>query len=284
MTKLKNTKKAQGLGAIIGGAVIVILLLISFNSFTIIGGGERGVIFSKIDGIKDNVLGEGLNFKTPFFDKIIRFEVRTKKYDLITASTSADQQIVQANVVLNYRLNPVTVNKLYQEVGKDFENRIIRPALEGSIKTAMAKFKAENLIKEREKVMIEVSNILKDKIKENHIIVEDINIIDLDFSEKYDAAIEAKVEAEQQAKKAENDLARIKIEAEQKVVRAEAEKKRNILEAEGEAEAIKIKQEALQQSAEVLEYKWIETWDGKLPTYYGGSEELLLTMDQTGKN
>lgn len=273
----------------------VIGILIAVNiylSFTIIPGGERGVVFSKTTGVQGYVFDEGFHFKKPIIDEVIKFEVRTTKTEMTTASTSQDQQIVTAVVALNYHLNPETVNKLYQEVGTDYIQRIINPALEGSIKTGMAQFKAEELIRQRELVVFKITEILKQKLEDKHIIVDNVNLINVDFSEKYDAAIESKVEAEQQAKKAENDLQRIKIEKEQIIVRAEAEKQKSILnaqaqaesiliQAQAEAEAIKVKQEALKQSREVLDYKWIETWDGKLPHYYGGNANLLLSMNKS---
>ena len=261
---------------------IVLFLIIILDGFVIIGGGERGVVFSRISGVQDHVLDEGFHFKKPFIDNIIKYEVRTTKAVTTTASTSFDQQLVEAQVVLNFHLNPSSVNTLYQTVGLDYGGRIISPALEGSIKAGMAKFKAEDLVQKRDEVRLVIFEDVKAKLGEHGIIADAVNIVDIDFSEKYDAAIEAKVEAEQQARKAENDLQRIQIEKEQKIVKAEAEKQKLILEAEGEAEAIRIKQEALTQSKEVLSYKWIETWNGELPRVMSGdSSDVMLLINQS---
>ncbi len=269
--------------------LIIIAVVLVLSSYTIIPGGYQGVIFSKISGIQDVTLGEGFHFKKPFIDQIVKIEVRTKKIEENTVSTSQDQQIVQTTYALNYRVNKDQASKLYQEIGLDYENRIIVPALKGAIKTVMAQYVAADLIQKRDEVSIKIEELIRDKLKDQYLSVERFELTEIDFSDTYDLAIEAKVQAEQEALKAKNELERIKIEAEQKIVRAEADKAQRILEAEANAEAIELEANAqakaiavinvqLQSSPDYLEYKRIDKWNGILPNVVAGDGDVLLTV------
>jgi regulator of protease activity HflC (stomatin/prohibitin superfamily) len=282
-------KESDIIGLFIAGCIGLFLFIILLGSFTIIGGGERGVVFSKSSGVQDGVLSEGFHFKKPIIDEIIKFEVRTTKYELTTESSSFDQQIVKVTVVLNYNLNPESVNNIYQDVGKDYVNRIIKPALEGSVKSAMAKFKAEELIQKRSEVTLAIKDDFMEKIDQKYIIVTDLNMVNVDFSEAYDLAIEQKVTAEQEALRAKNELEKTKIEKEQSIVRAEAEKQRVILEAEAksqsvlinaeaEAKAILLIQEEISKSPDYIGYLKITKWNGVLPATLVGEQDVMVAL------
>ncbi len=269
--------------------ILILIIFVAMSSYTIIPGGYQGIIFSKISGIKDVTLSEGFHFKTPIVDEVVKIEVRTKKIEQNTISTSLDQQIVETTYALTYRVNKEQAGILYREVGLDFENRIIVPALQGSIKTVMAQYAASDLIRKRDEVAIKIKEIIAEKLKESYLTVVGFELTDIDFSEKYDLAIEAKVQAEQEALKAKNELERIKIEAEQKIIQAEASKQQTILEAEAQAQAIELRaqadakaieilQEQLDNSPDYLEFKKIEKWDGVLPSTYAGTEDVFMTI------
>ena len=245
--------------------------VVFFNSFAIISPGERGVVFSTISGVQDNILGEGFHFKLPLIHNVVAYDVRTLRNDMSTASTSLDQQIVKASVTVNYRVDETTVNRLHQQIGTAYYSRIIAPALEASIKSAMAKFRAEDLIRERDKVMLEIQEALNNRIQSRHIIIENVALTNIEFSTTYTDAIEQKVVAEQLELKAVNDLRRIEIEAQQKVVQAQAE-----------AESLRIQQEVLQESQEILQLRFIEKWDGVLPRVVSGNDNLMLLVSQEG--
>jgi len=244
--------------------VAIIVLILIWSSFTIIPAGYRGVVFNQITGVAPLVLNEGFHFKTPVLDKIIKMDVRTSKVEVEADSASKDLQTVQAKIALNYHLLPDAVNRVYQSIGLEYEYRIIDPAIQEAVKAVTAEFTAEELISKRGEVKNQIKTELGDRLKTYNILVDDFNIINFQFSPEFDNAIEQKVTAEQQALKASRDLDRIKIEAEQKIAQAKAE-----------AESLRIQQQELQNSPEILQLRAIEKWDGKMPLVTGGATPFV---------
>jgi len=238
-------------------------LIIIFGAFGTVGAGERGILL-QFGAVKDKVFDEGLYIKIPLIQRVVIMDVKIKKDEVPATASSKDLQIVTSRIALNYHLAPESVNKIWQEVGKNYNARIIAPAIQESVKAETAKFTAEELITRREVVKEQIKANLAERLLENFIIVDEFNIIDFDFSTAFNEAIEAKVQAEQLKLKAEMDLQRIKVEAEQKVA-----------EAEGKAKAIQIEAQALRANAQIVELRWIEKWDGKVPTYWGEASPFI---------
>lgn len=242
------------------GLVVLILL---FSVFGTVGAGERGILL-QFGAVQDKVFGEGLYLKIPFVHKVVKIDVRIQKDEINASAASKDLQIVTSRIALNYHLDPNSVNKIWQEVGKSYNVRIIAPSIQEAVKAESAKFTAEELIIKREEVKEQIKSNLTKRLLERSIIVDEFNIIEFQFSKAFNEAIEAKVTAEQLKLKADRDLERIKIEAEQKVA-----------DAKGKAEAIRIEAVALRQNAQVVELRWIEKWDGKVPTYWGEASPFI---------
>lgn len=249
---------------IASSAVIgIIALIIIFGTFGTIGAGERGILL-QFGAVQDKVFGEGLYVKIPFVQSVVKMDVKTQKDEVPASASSKDLQMVTSKIALNYHPAPDSVNKIWQEVGKNYNIRIIAPSIQEAVKATIAKFTAEELITKREEVKEQIKENLTKRLLENSIIVDEFNIIDFSFSEAFNIAIEAKVTAEQLKLKAERDLERIRIEKEQK-----------ISEAEGKARAIQIEAQALMANPKVVELRWIEKWDGKTPTYWGGASPFI---------
>lgn len=245
----KWLKRIGTLAAIIIGIVII-------NPFVIINAGERGVVLNW-GAVSDTILNEGIHLRIPIQQKVVKLDVKNVKIETKVIAYSKDIQTVDSVVALNYYLNINSVNKLWQQIGENYQSRVIDPAIQESVKAATAKFTAQELIEERPKVKDEIKNQLSERLGGKHIIVDDFSIISFDFSDSYELAVEAKQVAQQSALKAENDLKRIKTEAEQRIAQAQAE-----------AEAIRIQAQSIskQGGAEYVRLKTIEKWDGKLPT------------------
>jgi prohibitin 2 len=264
--------------AIIG---IIILLFVVSASVKIVDAGHRGVLlrFGAVDtGI---ALDEGIHFVTPFRDSVIQMEVRTQKTVENAASASKDLQDVTTQVALNYRINPDNAQVVYQQLGFDYGNRVIAPAIQESVKQVTARFNAEELITKRETVKNQIEEQIKARLAPYNILVDTISITEFQFSEQFRKAVEAKVEAQQRALQAQNDLRRIEIEAQQNeakaigeqkanIARAEGVRQSNVLQAEGESQAITIIDEQLRSSPTYLEWLKTQRWDGKLPLVTGG--------------
>jgi len=258
--KMRNLNPKKIVSRIVWGLVILILL---FGAFGTIGAGERGVLL-QFGAVKDKVFDEGLYIKIPFIQKVVTMDVKIKKDEVPSSAASKDLQVVTSIIALNYHLDPDTVNKVWQEVGKNYNARIIAPSIQEAVKAVTAKFTAEELITKRETVKDQIKINLAERLLERNILVDEFNIIDFSFSDAFNNAIEAKVTAEQLKLKAERDLERIRIEADQKIA-----------EAQGKAQAIQIEAQALRANAQVVELRWIEKWDGKVPTYWGEASPFI---------
>ena len=266
---------------VIIGFIMVIVVLAA--SVKIVEAGHRGVLlnFGAVDTSAS--LNEGIHFVVPFRDNIVQLEVRTQKTVENAASASRDLQDVSTQVALNYHVDPNTAQVLYQQLGFDYANRVIAPAIQESVKQVTARFNAENLITNRETVKGEIENQIKQRLAAYNIDVETISITEFQFSEQFRRAVESKVEAEQRALQATNDLRRIEIEAQQakaravgeqqaNIAQAEGVRQANVLKAQGESEAIKIIDVQLRENPRYLEWLKTQRWDGVLPLVTGGGE------------
>ncbi len=255
--------------------LIAILLLIIIGviisaSVKIVDAGNRGVLlhWNAVD-LSAPPLDEGIHFLIPFQDDIVQMEVRTLKYDKDTRSASKDLQSVETTVTVNYHPDKERVHVLFKEIGLDYENRVIQPAIEETVKQVTANYNAEELITKRPLVKSDIEDAIRERLNQFDIVTEVISITDFEFSILFNKAIESKVEAEQNALRAENDLRRIEVEARQHEATAEGLAAANIAEARGEAEAIAIINQALAQNPNYFEWLKIQAWDGKLPLVVG---------------
>ncbi len=266
---MKNTKTLTKI--IIGAVCALVLIAVASSCFTVVKAGHTGVVMT-FGAVEDKVMSEGLNFKIPFIQSVVQMNNRTQKTETEGTASSKDLQIISYVVAVNYHVNDSSSASLYQNVGLDYGSVIIVPAIQESIKAVTAQYTAEELITKRQAVGDQIKSALSEKINQYGINVEIFNIVNFDFSDEFNAAVEAKQTAQQNALKAEQDLARIEVEAKQKITQAEAE-----------AQSIKLIQDALAKSPDYVEYiKW-NKWDGKLPTVMGDNG-VLLNMDSVTGN
>src|ERR687895_1289989 len=263
---------------------IIIISIIAISSVRTVDAGNRGVLvqFGNVDTSKS--LDEGLHFVVPFRDNVVQMEVRTQKIVESTTSASKDLQDVSTQVALNYHLNPDKAQVVYQQLGFDYPNRVITPAIQESVKQVTARFNAEELITKRETVKNQITDQITARLAAYNIVVDAISITDFQFSQLFKQAVEAKVSAQQRALQAQNELRRIQIEAQQNeaqaigeqkanIARAEGIKQSNVLQAEGEAQAITLIDEQLRNNPTYLEWLKATKWDGVLPLVTGGGSD-----------
>jgi regulator of protease activity HflC (stomatin/prohibitin superfamily) len=269
LKELKALKPGGGKGllALVVLAVIVVALL-WLSPFVRIGAGERGVVMN-FGAVQDNVLNEGLHFIIPIMQQVVKVDVKVQKSQTDAVAASADIQETRSKIALNYRIQADKANWVYQNIGIQFKDRIIDPAVQEVVKAVTARYTAVNLITKRDKVREEIRELLKERLFAYYITVVDFAIIDFEFSEQFARAIEDKQAAEQRALKAERDLERIKIEAEQQVVQATAE-----------AEALRLQKQNI--SKDLIELRKIEAaitaiekWDGMLPKVTAGAVPFI---------
>ena len=243
---------------------ILIFVLAFINPFVIIGAGERGVLMN-FGAVQDTVMGEGIHFRVPIMQRVVKIDVRLQKSQTDAAAASKDLQETHSTIALNYHILPEKANWVYQKIGHSYKERVIDPAVQEVVKAVTAKFTAVMLITQRETVRHEIKELLKQRLVSNNIVVDDFSIVNFQFSKQFTQAIEAKQTAEQLAMKALRDLERIKIEAEQKITQAKAE-----------AEALRLQKENVTPQLVRLRQieasiKAIDKWDGRMPRVTGGA-------------
>jgi prohibitin 2 len=281
---LEGTGRSRSLVRIVIPVIIgiIIVSIIAFSSVRMVDAGHRGVLVQFGDVSTGSSLDEGIHFVVPFRDSVVQLEVRTQKIVESANSASKDLQDVSTQVALNYHVDPDRAQVLYQQLGPDYSNRVILPAIQESVKQVTARFNAEELITNRETVKNQIEEQIKARLAPYNVAVDALSITEFAFSPQFTRAVEAKVEAQQRALQAQNELRRIQIEAQQNeaqaigeqkanIARAEGIKQSNVLQAEGEAQAITIIDEQLRNNPTYLEWLKATKWDGVLPLVTGGA-------------
>jgi regulator of protease activity HflC (stomatin/prohibitin superfamily) len=243
---------------LMGAAGLVTIILLLMLALYSVPAGYIGVVTRW--GAVHRIVQPGLGIKIPFAESVHRMSVQTQKDEIEATSASSNLQTVSAIIAVNYRLDGQFASSVYQSIGIDYQEKVVAPAIQNAFKSATAKYTAENLIKLREQVRIDAETELQKQLKPYHIIVENFNIINFDFSPEYNASIEAKQVMEQNVQTAKLELEKAKVEAEQRVV-----------EAQGQADSQKALKDSGALTSEYLQYLFLLNWNGVLPEVISGT-------------
>ena len=261
--------KIPSKGVAIIGAIVVFLIF--SKPWVQVGPGERGIVMN-FGAVQKLVLAEGLHFRIPVMQEIVRMDVKVQKALTDADAASSNLQDVSSKVALNYHVIPDKANIVYQNIGIHFKERIIDPAILEVVKAVSARYSAEELITKRPAVSEAMRAALMERLLVHNIAVDAFSITSFNFSKTFIEAIEAKQAAEQLALKATRDLDRIRIEAEQKITAARAE-----------AESLRLQRANI--STDLIELrkieanlKAIEKWNGILPQVTGGGTVPLIGL------
>lgn len=242
------------------GTVGIFAFVTIIKSFTTIPTGYVGVK-TRFGQVQDTVIQEGLNFKMPYVEKIVKIDCKTQKCEYEMEASSKDlQKVSNIKVAVNYNVDKSKANTLYREIGRDFKGVIIEPAIYESVKQGMSQYTAEELIAKRSEVSNVIVTLLTDKLESRGIAITALNITDFSFSQEFDDAIEKKQVTEQQTQQAKYELEKAKVENEKKIENAKTE-----------AEVMKQQNEQItEQTLKLKELEnqsaLIEKWNGQLPT------------------
>ena len=254
-----------------------ILLLIAFiilwGTFVIVPAGHRGVVLWW-GSVEKRIMGEGLNFKVPITESVIKVDVRVQPHPFREVdAASKEYQMVKLTGMMNFHIDPSYVNDLYQKVGLDFANKVIDPAFNDFVKEVIPIYPNTEILPKREEIRKRAMNKLGENLSRYHIIVDDIYFANIRFSSEYERAIEAKQVAQQQVETQRQVLAQREIEAQQKVATAKGEAESILVVAQGQAKA----NEALSRSISpiLVQYKSIEKWNGILPQVSGSAMPFI---------
>ena len=287
---MKNTQKTLITLGVIGAMVLVSLPM----SLRVIDSGEKG-IKTRFGKIRSEQLDEGLNYKLPLIESIRRFDVRIQKKQQKTALFSSDVQETTVEYALNYQLDPTRVADVYRlyRTKENLEQILLEPAVLAAMKDTMGQYKAEEMIAQRENMTKAILERLKTDMKEANepVIIKDITLKDIDFSDNFEKAVEEKVVAAQKALTEKNVVEQLKAKKEQQVISAEAKAAEMTIQANAEAErigvvaaaeakAIELRGTAIEKNPKVLLLEINKQWDGKLPQIIGTQNPLPI-LDAT---
>src|SRR5574341_2145952 len=253
-----------------GIVVVIIIVIVMMEAAVIVEAGHRGVVLY-FGAVENRVLGEGIHFIIPFAEQVVQLEVRTQKYQADADAASRDLQQVRTVIALNYRIDPGRSDTLYETVGPNYEDRIIAPTIQESVKASVAKFNAEDLITKRETAKEVIAQAIKNTLAANDIWSENVLITNFEFLQAFGNQIEQKVVAFQKYLTEQNTLRSVQVIANQTVVQAQAAAKANVAKANGESQAIEIITSQLRSSPQYLQWQAINKWNGQLPYALGNN-------------
>ena len=251
---------------------LVGVMVLLFFSVRIVPVGHLGVVkhWGKVN--HGAMLSEGLHLITPIRTTVEYISIKLLKFNQKTSASSKDLQIVTTVVSIQFSLGEVS--QLFQKIGTEdlVTHILLKPAVEESVKAVTAQYTAEELIKKRPEVKIQIGKTISEflvktlegkELNEKSLLVANVAITEFDFSSEFNKSIEMKVRAEQQALQAKNE--KIK-----KITDAEATAEKIKIESIATANAIRREARALRENPHLIEYKRMEKWDGKLPEVTGG--------------
>ena len=278
--ELSNAPKKtsfKGFKWLIAGLAAV---FIAANAFTIVPAGHTGVVLT-LGEVSSTPLSEGFHVKAPFIQTVEKMSNKIQVFNATATAVSRDLQTVNSEIAVNYRLVSDMTPKMYKDTGMEYETILMMPVVQECMKSATAKYNAEQLITERESVSNEVKASLDEKLNGYGIYIEKFNIVNFDFSKEFNEAIEAKQVAEQNLLKTKTEQEQAKVvaktEAEKKVIAANAEAEAILAQANAQAEANKLLEESL--SSKVIAYEQIQKWNGVMPKVTGSDGGLLIDVD-----
>lgn len=272
----KDVALSKGSLKIVDGSLCVVaVIILLLTSFYNVDTGQVGIVkrFGKVIAIKE----EGLNIKAPIIDKVYKMNVReqTLKFSYegdnndapaISASTKDMQTVLVSVTVSDVVSDPM---KLYRAFTGNHVRSMMVPRVKDAVQSQVARCTIEEFIAKRDQLSKDIYSDLENTFAGYGVTLTNVSIIDHDFSDDYEKAVEAKKIAEQQVEEERQKQQKLIVEQENKVKLAELEVEKKKL----EAEANKIVTDSL--SKEILQKQMIEKWDGKLPYVTGGSDTIL---------
>lgn len=271
----KGKKGATAIGV---GVLLLSAVIVAGSCVSSVPTGHTGIV-TTFGHVEDYTFEAGVHFKMPW-QEVITMDNRNQRATIDLSCFSSDIQEVDVTYTINYQIQKSNAQTIYKTIGKDYFGTVIAPRIQEAVKSVIAKYNAENLIANREKLSAEVKEVLVEKLAQYNIEVLDASIENLDFSDVFTAAVEAKQVAEQTKLKTQ-------IEQEQAIIIAEAEAERAVIEAQAAAEVKKVEADAKLYATEkeaeanaklaasltdaLINYFYAQSWDGKLPTYMGGN-------------
>ena len=267
-----KSKEKKALGSLL--LVVSILVSAGFLAlacFQTVPTGHTGVVttFGKVE---DTTLDSGVHFVLPW-QQVVKMDNRVQKETVELPCFSSDIQEVNLTYTINYQIKKSDAQNIYRTIGVDYYATVIQPCITESVKVVTARYTAEQLVGKRNELAAAIEVDLADKLLAYNIELVSTSIENMDFTNAFTDAVEAKQVAQQNKLRAETEaeqkVIEAKAEAEVRKVNADAAAYELLAKAEAEAEANRKISESLTQ--ELINYTYAQSWNGKLPTVMTGS-------------
>ena len=289
MKQVSKSKKAA-LPVILG--VIAAVVVLAGSCFISVPTGHTGVVttFGKVENY---TLDAGIHGKLPW-QEVVLLDNRVQKARIELNCFSSDIQEVKVVYTVNYQISKENAMTIYSRIGTLYYDTVITPNVSEAVKVMTARYTAENLVASRDELSEKIEELLSSQLNRYNIVVVGTSIEDMDFTDAFTNAVEAKqvaaqnklqAEIEQQQKIMEQrssaeravidanaaaEVARIQAEADLAVTKIQAD----AAEYAGQKEAAKNKAIAENLTKDLLNYYYVQQWNGILPNYYMGSENV----------
>ena len=239
----------------------IVALILLFGSFFTIPEGQKALV-TTFGKASEHIYGAGMHMKLPLIQSVKRFDVKTIRADYTTETYTKDIQTAKIRVSYSYNLIANDIVATYKEYGNDWQERILYPNLEQAVKAEVGTWNADTMVANRDKVAENILKSLQDRMISHSypVSITNFQMINIDYSNQFEQAIEKKVIAEQSALEEANRTKQIEQKAKQQVVAAKAE-----------AESMRIRANALAQNPKLVSYEAVQKWDGKLPKIMAGN-------------
>lgn len=274
------------------------LIVCLFGCIKVVPTGSTGIVttFGRIENV---TLDAGIHLMLPW-KKVVNMDNRTQKQSIEMQCFSSDIQEVSVTYTVNYQINKANAQEIYRTIGKKYFDKIVMPKALEAVKSVFAKYTAEALIASRANLSKEIEAILVDDLSKQNVQITATSIENIDFTDAFTNAVESKQVAEQNKLKAQTEQAQATLEAEasaeRQVIKAQADADASILAAKADAEVAKISSdsalyqgekeaailqrvgEQIEKYPELIKYKYIEGWDGKMPETILGDSDVIMDM------
>lgn len=246
--------------ALLSGVLFLLTLL--STALRVIPAGYVGVV-TNFGRVEERTLPSGLQIVLPVVESVVEVDTRVQPHEFkdIDAASSEYQQVT-ASGKLNYHIDPKYAYVVYREVGLDFADKVIDPALNDYIKETMPQYSITEILPKREEIRAHAKDAMNANLLRYHIVVDDIYLANLGFSPEYEKAIEQKQVASQQVQTEQQVLSQKKIQAQQKVAEAQGDADAKVATAKGEAQANQLLTQSL--SPELIQYIAVQKLSDKI--------------------